>query len=62
MASHLGGIGPLTIAILWVLTALAILITLVRLYTRSCLTKNLGLDDLFAVLTTVRIASPLRNL
>lgn len=41
----IGGDGPWSVAVMWVLTAVVLVFTLLRLYTRIVVVKSYGMDD-----------------
>ncbi|PQE13980.1 hypothetical protein CJF30_00006767 [Rutstroemia sp. NJR-2017a BBW] len=49
--AHLSGLGPTIIAVVWIQTALAILLVLARLYTRQIIVRAYGHEDWLMVVT-----------
>jgi hypothetical protein len=41
----MGGDGPWAVAVMWVMTALTLVFTVLRLYTRLIVIKSYGIDD-----------------
>jgi hypothetical protein len=52
--SAYGGKGPMTNAVLWVLTVILSIFVALRLYTRKEILNSVGADDYLAVLALVR--------
>jgi hypothetical protein len=52
---HLSGLGPTIIAVVWIQTALAILLVLARLYTRRVIVRAYGYEDGLMVATLVSV-------
>lgn len=49
----MGGDGPWSVAVMWVLTAVSLVFTLLRVYTRVVVVKSYGMDDHVYVLAFV---------
>ena len=52
-----GGRGPAVLSVVWAQTVVASVVVCLRVYTRRVILRSVGWDDLFLVITIVRISS-----
>lgn len=54
MTASGGNLGPVFLGLDWAVFSLSTIIVVLRLYTRLCVTRNLGFDDATIALTQAR--------